>query len=63
MKHLFSVEDTMIIIEEDGKGFHAYSPLLPGLHTCGSTLQETIANARDAVIAYRESQLKHLGEE
>lgn len=48
-----------IIIEPDGDGFHAYSPSLPGLHTCGQTEEEAIENAKNAALAYIESMIKH----
>ncbi|MBM3189677.1 MAG: type II toxin-antitoxin system HicB family antitoxin [Chloroflexi bacterium] len=48
-----------VIIEPDGDGFHAYSPSLPGLHTCGETEEETLENVRNAALAYLESMIKH----
>ena len=48
-----------IIIEPDGDGFHAYCPALKGLHTCGDTEEDALKNAKDAVIAYIESLIKH----
>ena len=48
-----------IKIEPDGDGFHAYSPILKGLHTCGDTMEEVKQNAANAVIAYLESLIKH----
>lgn len=53
---VFSVE---IIIEHDEDEYHAFCPNLKGLHTCGKTLDETINNAKDAVIAYLNSLIKH----
>jgi predicted RNase H-like HicB family nuclease len=37
------------IIEPDEKGYHAFVPLLKGLHTCGKTIEETKKNLRDAI--------------
>jgi antitoxin HicB len=48
-----------IMVEPDGKEFHAYCPALPGLHTSGDTPDEALSNARDAASAYIESLLKH----
>lgn len=52
----FKVE---IVVEPDDVGFHAYCPALKGLHTCGDTEKEALANARIAAIAYLESSMKH----
>ena len=49
----------LIIVEPDGEEFHAYSPSLPGLHTCGATEEEALAHAKDAVYAYIKSMIKH----
>ncbi len=48
-----------IIIEPDGDQFHAYCPALKGLHTCGTTEEEALQNAKDAAIAYLVSLVKH----
>lgn len=48
-----------VVVEPDEDGFHAFCPALKGLHTCGSTEQEAVENARDAAIAYIESLMKH----
>jgi antitoxin HicB len=48
-----------IIVEPDGKVFHAYSPALRGLHVYGDTKKEAIHNAADAATAYFESLIKH----
>lgn len=48
-----------VIIEPDETGFHAYCPALKGLHTCGDTKEEALKNAKDAVIAYLKSLIKH----
>ncbi len=41
--------------EEDGQGYWADVPALPGCHTQGETVAETIANAQEAITAYIES--------
>lgn len=48
-----------VIIEPDGAGFHVYCPALKGLHTCGDTEKEALENAKDAIIAYLKSLMKH----
>jgi len=48
-----------IIVEADGDAFYAHCPALPGLHVDGETEQEAIDNAKDAVIAYLQSMVKH----
>jgi len=48
-----------ITIEADGNGFHAYCPALKGLHVCGDTREEARQNAKDAIIAYLKTLIKH----
>ncbi len=48
-----------IIIEPDGDSFHGYCPTFLGLHTCGKTEEETLANVKTAIRAYWCSLLKH----
>lgn len=48
-----------IIIEPDGKYFHAYVPALSGCHTFGKTLAEAKKHAREAIEAYIGSLIKH----
>lgn len=48
-----------ISIEKDNDEFHAYCPVLKGLHTRGETEEETMDNAKDAVIAYLNSLIRH----
>ena len=48
-----------VIVEHDRPGFHAYCPALKGLHTSGDTEKEALENAKDAVIAYLKSLIKH----
>lgn len=38
--------------DEDGKGYVAYFPALPGCHTQGKTLEETIAAAREVLVGF-----------
>lgn len=48
-----------LTIEKDGDGFHAFCPVLPGLHVGGDTKDEVLEYAKDAVIAYLQSMIKH----
>lgn len=48
-----------IIIESDGKYFHAYAPALQGCHTFGKTVKETKKYIREAISLYVESLLLH----
>jgi predicted RNase H-like HicB family nuclease len=48
-----------ICIEPDEDGFHAHCPALKGLHVCGETEAEAMEAAKDAVIAYVQSLIKH----
>lgn len=48
-----------VIIEPDGKYFHAYVPTLPGCHTFGKTLAETKKHVREAIELYIESLQLH----
>lgn len=47
------------VVEPDEDGFHAFSPLLKGLHADGATEEEAAQNFVDAVPAYFESIAKH----
>lgn len=48
-----------IIIEKDNGEFHAFCPVLKGLHTRGETIKETKKNAENAVAAYLHSLIRH----
>jgi len=50
---------TVILAPEEGGGYHAFCPALKGVHTFGDTLEEAIANAREAVEVYLESLKAH----
>ncbi len=52
---------TVILEPEEEGGYHAFCPALPGCHTQGDTLEEALANIREAIQAYLES-LKLEGE-
>ncbi len=44
-----------VIIEKDSNGFYAFSPDLPGCQSQGDTLEEAVANIREAVALYLET--------
>lgn len=46
-------------VEPDDGGFHAFSPLLKGLHVDGATEDEAARNFIDAAPAYLTSVLQH----
>jgi len=48
-----------VIVENDGKSFHAYCPAFPGLHVDGSTIDEALQNAKEAASVYVSSLLMH----
>ncbi len=54
-----------VIIEKDAHGYYAFSPDLPGCQTQGETLEEAVANIKEAVSLYLETlteeELKELG--
>lgn len=43
-----------VIIEPDGKHFHAYAPALKGCHTSGKTITEAKKHIQEAVQVYLE---------
>ncbi len=48
-----------IIIEPDGKYFHAYVPALSGCHTFGKTIAEAKKHVREAIEVYVDSLMGH----
>ncbi|HEY3173164.1 MAG TPA: type II toxin-antitoxin system HicB family antitoxin [Thermoanaerobaculia bacterium] len=50
---------TVILEREEDGGFHAFVPALRGCHRQGSTEEETLANAQEAISAYIESLKAH----
>lgn len=44
-----------VIIEKDDEGYYAYCPELDGCQTQGDTLEEVLANIREAVALYLET--------
>ncbi|MDH5769515.1 MAG: type II toxin-antitoxin system HicB family antitoxin [Nitrospirota bacterium] len=44
-----------IVIEKDEHGYYAYSPELEGCQTQGDSLEEVIANMKEAIELYLET--------
>lgn len=44
------------IIEKDGKYYHGYVPSLPGCHTQGDTIEETLNNLKEAMKGWLEAR-------
>ena len=44
-----------VVIEKDENGYYAYAPELKGCQTQGQTLDETMANIKEAVELYLET--------
>ena len=45
-------------LEKDTKGYHAWSPELPGCHTFGNTRAEALVNLKDAVRLYLDDVME-----
>jgi len=43
------------VIEKDEHGFYAYCPELPGCQSQGDTLEEAVANIKEAIELYLET--------
>jgi len=48
-----------VIVEPDEDRFHAFCPGLRGIHVDGSTVDEALGHAKDAVLLYLESLTEH----
>jgi predicted RNase H-like HicB family nuclease len=44
-----------VIIEKDDHGYYAFSPDLPGCQTQGDTMEDAVANIREAIALYLET--------
>ena len=44
-----------VVIEKDEHGFYAWCPELKGCHSQGDTLEEALANIREAIELYLET--------
>ena len=49
------MQKVSVILEKDAGGFYAYSPDLPGCHSQGDTLEEAVANIKEAVSLYLDT--------
>ena len=49
---------TIVIEADEGRGYYAFCPALPGCYSQGETLEETNANIREAVQCHLESLVK-----
>lgn len=47
-----------IIEPDDPRGFHGFVPLLPGVHTCGDTIEEVKKNLREAILCHVQGMIK-----
>ncbi|HEY1963226.1 MAG TPA: type II toxin-antitoxin system HicB family antitoxin [Rhizomicrobium sp.] len=45
-------------LEKDSRGYHAWSPELPGCHTHGATRAEGLSNLKDAVRLYLDDVME-----
>lgn len=50
---------TVILEREEDGGYHAYVPALPGCHSQGDTLDEAVANIKEAIAVYIDSLKAH----
>ena len=50
---------TVILDREPDGGFHASCPALPGCHSQGDSLDESLHNVREAIEVYLESLAAH----
>ena len=55
MTHRF----TVVLEREADGGYHAFCPVMPGCHSQGDTLDEAVANAKEAIALYLESLAAH----
>jgi len=49
------VRKASVVIEKDENGFYAWCPELKGCHSQGDTLDEAMANIREAIELYLET--------
>ena len=50
---------TVVFEKEADGGYHASCPVLPGCHSQGDTLDDAVANIREAIALYVESLASH----
>ena len=51
-----------VVIEKDDHGYYAFAPELEGCQTQGDSLEEALANIKEAIELYREAIGFTLGE-
>ena len=56
------MRQVIITADEDGVGYVAVCPSLPGCHSQGDTWEEVVANIKEAIELWIEDALEH-GEE
>ena len=49
------MQKVSVIIERDSAGYFAYCPDLPGCHSQGDSMDEAVANIREAISLYLET--------
>ena len=49
------LEFDVVLLEDETGGYVAYVPALPGCHTQGDSLEEVMANAKEAIDLYLET--------
>jgi predicted RNase H-like HicB family nuclease len=49
------VRKASVVIEKDANGFYAWCPELKGCQSQGTTLEEAVANIREAIELYLET--------
>ena len=50
---------TVVLEPETDGGYHVFCPALPGCHSQGDSLDEAMANIREAIELYLESLAAH----
>jgi len=54
-----SKRQVIIYLDEDGNGYVADCPSLPGCHSQGDTWEETLANIKEAIELWIEDAIEH----
>ena len=49
------MQKVSVIIEKDTAGYFAFCPNLPGCQSQGDSMDEAVANIRDAILLYMET--------
>lgn len=50
------IREASVVIEKDEHGYYAWCPELKGWHSQGDTVEEAMANIREATELYRETR-------